>query len=67
MTMLERHKAMIAGGWSFEWEPETFYICAKHPRGGIQSVLEIRNPEFRYLGPVIADMMNGKDPTHEQA
>lgn len=49
---------MAREGWIFEWEPATYYIVARHPRGGVQSVLEIRNPDYRYLGPMIEDVLN---------
>lgn len=53
-----KHEAMAREGWIFEWEPATYYIVARHPRGGVQSVLEIRNPDYRYLGPMIEDALN---------
>lgn len=59
IQMPEHVREMVADGWLFEWEPHTGYIAAKHPRGGLRSVLGISAHDFRDLGPIFASAIMG--------
>lgn len=55
----EHIRAMIESGWEFNYEPHTFYIGAKHPNGGAQSICEIKHRHNRdEIGFLIAELLN---------
>lgn len=54
----DQFRSLRKAGWFFLWEPDTGFVVARHPKGGLRSVLEIRADDFRSLGPFIADWLN---------
>lgn len=49
---------MRRDGWIFRWEPATCFVGAYHPKGGAQSILEIRRRDLAQLGEAIAAALN---------
>lgn len=52
-------RKMLQDGWVISYEPDTRFIGASHPRGGRQSICEIRHPYHCHeIGREIADAIN---------
>lgn len=59
-------RRMTDAGWKFEWCGSTGFVSARHPLGGVQSIVEVRRVgrtgfDFLEAGTAIAAMLNGQE------
>lgn len=69
----KRCASLREAGWRFEYDPDTRFVSAIHPRGGMQSVVELlrvrqtlsfMTVDEHEIGRQIAMLLNGGNHEH---
>ena len=60
------NERLLSDGWKFTYDPGTRYIGLEHPRGGKQSVCEMKHPFYMdKLGELIVNRLNFLNKTED--
>ncbi len=60
------NRIKLSQGWRFTYSPSTRYIGMEHPKGGKQSICEMKHPfDMDEFGKLIIDFLN-KEDGHEE-